>query len=155
MIYLTVGTYPPGFDRLVEAVDNLCAQYNIKGYAQISGGSYKPKHMLYQKFYSSEEQSTFIENSDFIISHGGFGVIGDILRQGSPLLVFPRPPAEGPNDQRPVAKKLAELFGFTLCQDIDDLKNKFAVMTNSQLTKKSYNLESDIPSIITDYLKSI
>lgn len=155
MIYLTVGTYPLGFERLVKAVDDLCAQHEVECVAQISGGNYEPQNMSYQPFYSAEDQQKLISNSQFVVTHGGFGVIGDIMRQGKPLLVFPRPPGEGPNDQRPVAKRLAEQYDFKFCDNLDELRSEFVIMLNSSNLNINYSLESNIPHIICDYLSSV
>ena len=154
MIYLTVGTYPKGFDRLVEAVDLLCAEYKVECIAQISGGSYKPHHMTYQSFYSSDVQANYIGESQFVIAHGGFGIIGDVMRHGKALLVFPRPPEEGPNDQRPVAEKLAEQYGFSLSTNLDELRAMFSSMLKDTVSESDYRLETNVPSLVSEFLKT-
>ena len=45
MIYLTVGTYPGGFDRLVKNIDELCERHDIECVAQIASALYKQKKM--------------------------------------------------------------------------------------------------------------
>lgn len=155
MIFLTVGTFPPGFDRLVEAVDKLCEQYMVECTAQISNGSYTPRYITSKPFFSAEEQFACIKDCRFVIAHGGFGVIGDILRQGKPLLVFPRKPEEGPNDQRPVAKRLAEQFDFHLCNELDDLERVFLLMLNASIALRPFSFKSNVPTIIRDYLGTI
>jgi len=155
VIYLTTGTYRLGFDRLVKAVDELCFESGCECVAQISGGDYKPRHMSYQKFFSPSEQADHIENSQFVITHGGFGVIGDVMRQGKPLLVFPRLPKEAAHDQVPVAKRLAMQYGFSLSSNLDELRSMFFLMLNDDSCKRTYHLETNVPKIIGDFLNRI
>jgi UDP-N-acetylglucosamine transferase subunit ALG13 len=155
VIYLTVGTFPVGFDRLVMAVDQLCAQHNVDCIAQISDGQYTPSHMSFKQFFSAEEQQRNIENSQFVISHGGLGIIGDILRQGKPLLVFPRLPEEAAHDQRPAVARLAEIHQFYCSNTEEELNQDFVTLLNQPEGVISYELDSNIPQLISQYLKSI
>ncbi len=152
MIFLTVGTYPPGFDRLVTVVDHLCNKYKVRGVAQISGGIYTPNHMKSAGFYPQEIQQQYLEECDFVITHGGFGVVGDLLRLGKPFIVFPRPLNEGPNDQRPVAYKLAKIFNLTVCHNLDDLERYFKEFLEKKSGKISNNLNNNIPELISDFI---
>ena len=154
MIYLTVGTFPAGFDRLVKAVDDLCFKYRVQCVAQISCGKYIPKHMSYNEFCSVEEQRKYIENSEFVITHGGIGAIGDIMRQGKPMIVFPRLPEEAGHDQMPVSKRLSDTYGFSLCENINDLNDVFKEMLGSSNSFIDYPLGSNIPNLISDYLSN-
>ncbi|PHS73130.1 MAG: hypothetical protein COB22_02355 [Cycloclasticus sp.] len=137
------------------AVDEMCCRHGVECVAQISGGKYKPKHMAYQKFYSIDKQSAYIEKSQFVITHGGFGVIGDVLCKGKPLLVFPRPPEEGPNDQRPVVKRLYERYGFCVSNNLEEFSSHFVAMLNDDSGRREYLLETNVPAIIGDFLNQI
>lgn len=152
MIYITVGTYPEGFDRLIHFMDDISSELQLNCIAQISGGKYIPKNMEYSSFYSVEDQEKLISKSDFIISHGGFGVIGDMLRKNKEFIVFPRPPEEGPNDQRPVANKLAAMYGFGICDTYEQLKYEIISKHKKNNDRPCYNTGSNIPEIITQYL---
>ena len=155
MIYVTVGSYPAGFDRLIQYVDDLVALHPVECVAQIAGGSYVPENFRYQRFFNSSEQNDFIKSAQFVISHGGFGVIGDIIRMGKPMIVVPRPPEEGPNDQRPVARRLASQFGFPLCESFAALQEQFMLMMASDTSSLKYQLDTDIPETIADFLRTL
>jgi UDP-N-acetylglucosamine transferase subunit ALG13 len=152
VIYITVGTYPQGFERLIRYMDNICLELKLDCVAQISGGKFLPKNMKHSKFFTIEEQEEHINNSDIIISHGGFGIIGDLLRKNKTFIVFPRPPAEGPNDQRPVAKKLSKTYGFSLCESVESLKNEIIRLQAPDNPKPNYLIGSDVSEIISQYL---
>tara|TARA_R110000744_G_scaffold305580_1_gene413855 strand:- start:2216 stop:2683 length:468 start_codon:yes stop_codon:yes gene_type:complete len=152
MIYITVGTYPQGFDRLIRYIDDICLELNLDCIAQISGGNYLPKNMKYSRFFAIDQQAEHINSSDIIISHGGFGIIGDMLRKNKKFIVFPRPPSEGPNDQRPVAKKLSSIYGFSLCESVESLKNEIIRLQSPNCSLPSYHVESNVPDIISKYL---
>ena len=152
MIYITVGTYPQGFDRLIRYIDDISLELNLDCVAQISGGKYLPKNMKHSKFFAIEEQEEHIKNSDIIISHGGFGIIGDMLRKNKKFIVFPRPPGEGPNDQRPVAKKLSTTYGFSLCESVESLMNEIIRLQSPDCSMPNYHVESNVSDIISQYL---
>ena len=92
MIFLTVGTWRVGYNRLVEAADELVSSGVIteEVIAQTGYGSYRPKHMTVTKFYSPEEFAEIISKARIIISHAGMGVIIEVVKQAKPLIVVPR-----------------------------------------------------------------
>lgn len=154
MIYLTVGTFPGGFNRLVEAVDRLCGKYRVECVAQIGKSSYRPANMAFSDFYDSEQHIALIASSQAVITHGGFGVIGDIMRRQKPFLIVPRKPDEGPNDQRETAVRLAKTYNLNLCMDIDELESHFVALINSNDVPPEYRLETDIPNLISSFLRT-
>ena len=154
MIYLTVGTYPGGFDRLVETIDKLCGIHEIECIAQIGVSSYKPVNLDYRDFFMQEEHLNNIENAKFIITHGGFGIIGDIMRMQKPMIIAPRKPGEGPNDQIEMAKNISEMHDIPLCLEIKDLEQLFLSLLNMKDEKIIYNFNNNVSSIISDYLKN-
>ena len=154
MIYLTVGTFPGGFDRLVRAIDTLCGKHNLECKAQIGANSYKPDHMTFSEFYTYEEHCKNIAYSDFVITHGGFGVIGDIMRIGKPFLVVPRTSSEGPNDQRDMAVRLASIYKLNLCMDIDNIERPFIDLLNAQCHRDKYDISSNIPQLVAEFLNT-
>jgi UDP-N-acetylglucosamine transferase subunit ALG13 len=148
-----VGSYPKGFDRLVSAVDKLCQKYSLEVVAQIAGGSYKPQFMEYSDFFPQNVQNEYLANCDLVITHGGFGVIGDLLRLGKPFVVFPRPPGEGPNNQVPVAIKLSEKYRFTLCNTESELEGVIKHLSNQHNKIQVNSLECNVPELIFNFLQ--
>lgn len=92
MIFLTVGTYPLPFDRLVKAVDDGVAKGIVTDeiYGQIGCSKYLPKSFKYVRMLDKNEYDEHIGKSKALISHAGMGSISMALDYGKPLLAFPR-----------------------------------------------------------------
>jgi UDP-N-acetylglucosamine transferase subunit ALG13 len=92
LIFVTVGNWYLGFDRLVEAVDRLKESGVISDLvvAQIGAGRYKPRNLSFLDFCSPEEFTTMMGNARLIISHAGIGTIAQAISQSKPVIVVPR-----------------------------------------------------------------
>lgn len=112
MIFLTVGHQMP-FDRLVRAVDDWAGR-RIRGedvFAQIGGGTYKPRNFQFVDHLSPEDFNLWMEHAGGIVAHAGTGTIIAALKLGKPLLVLPRLSKYGEtrNDhQVPTARHFAD-----------------------------------------------
>ena len=92
MIFLTVGSWHRGFDRLIKAVDEFKRQGIIteEVNTQIGEGKYKPTNMKAQEYYSPDEFVKAISRARIVIAHAGMGAIIEATRQGIPIIVVPR-----------------------------------------------------------------
>lgn len=92
LIFLTVGNWHKGYDRLVKAVDDLKKEGVIQDdiFGQIGTGIYKPDYFTYCKYCSFEQFSEYIERANVIISHAGMGTIGQAIKISKPVIVVPR-----------------------------------------------------------------
>lgn len=92
MIFLTLGTCPIAFDRLVEAVDRLVSDGSIKDevFAQIGVCTYKPKHFEYAEMMGKSDFDSIFGKANGIIGHAGVGTILMALEKDKPLLIVPR-----------------------------------------------------------------
>jgi len=92
MIFLTVGTYPLQFDRLVKAVDIAIMNSQIREeiFGQIGLGNYKPQKMEYVEMLGKEEFDHYFQKASAVIGHAGMGTITTALEYRKPLLVMPR-----------------------------------------------------------------
>ena len=100
MIFLTVGTWRSGYDRLVKAVDELVTGGVITEKVVVQSGysSYEPKHMQAIDFCSPDEFTEMISKAKVVISHAGMGTIIEAVKQNKPLIVVPRKPRLGEVD---------------------------------------------------------
>lgn len=92
MIFLTVGTWRVGYDRLVKAVDELVggSVINEEVITQVGNGKYVPKHMKIMDFCSPNEFNDLISKARLVISHAGMGTIIETVIQRKPIIVVPR-----------------------------------------------------------------
>ncbi len=92
MIFLTVGTYPIPFDRLIRCIDNLIAQGKVfdSVFAQIGYSTYAPRYMKSVKMMDKSDFDEAVRGSTAIVSHAGLGSITAALEHLKPILVVPR-----------------------------------------------------------------
>lgn len=91
-IFLVVGTHPQPFDRLLEKMDELVGEGEVKEkvFAQIGCSAYEPKNFSWERLLNYEEQLKHFKNADLVVSHAGAGSIIDSLREKKPLVIVPR-----------------------------------------------------------------
>ncbi len=135
MIFLTVGTYPLQFDRLVEGVDTAVGDGRIKEevFAQIGACNYRPKHIDYAEMLVKSEFDDYFIKAGSIVGHAGMGTISMALEEGKPILVMARMSRhkEHVNDHQVSTAEMFEKLGHVLVahavselpQKIDELKN--------------------------------
>ena len=129
MIFVTVGTHEQQFNRLVQAVDHLKKNGNIKDdvYIQTGFSTYFPQYCDYSKFLGYESVNDFVQNSDIIVTHGGPASFMNAISKKKKPIVVPRLSRfqEHVNDhQLYFAKKYIEVAtkeDFYLVEDINDL----------------------------------
>ncbi|MHC4213033.1 MAG: PssE/Cps14G family polysaccharide biosynthesis glycosyltransferase [Planctomycetota bacterium] len=129
MIFLTVGTWRIGYDRLLKAIDGLVdtGVINEEIVAQIGYSSYEPKHMTVMRFCSPDEFTEMISKARIVISHAGMGTIIEAVKQTKPIIVVPRKSELGEvdNDHQFVTAKHLEKEGKVLvAYEVDDLPEK-------------------------------
>lgn len=152
MIYLSVGTFHKGFDRLVKPFDNFCRINKIKCIAQIGGGEYLPRYIKYSKEFTYKKHLENIKKSDLIISHGGYGNIIDLINAKKKFIVFPRNNDEAGHDQKKSIKNLAKKMNITACytqKNLEDKILKFIIKKNINIIKLP---KSNIPNIIKNFI---
>jgi len=92
MIFLTVGTYPLQFNRLIAAVDNAVGS-NVIGeevFAQIGQSDFRPRHMDFVEMMEKTEFDCCFEKASGIVSHAGIGTITMAIDRSKALVVMPR-----------------------------------------------------------------
>lgn len=92
MIFVTVGTWCRGYDRLIEAVDRCVEQDGVTEpvMAQIGSGQYLPRAFPYFLFCSPDEFQEHMKSARIIITHAGIGTIGQAIQFRKPVIVLPR-----------------------------------------------------------------
>jgi UDP-N-acetylglucosamine transferase subunit ALG13 len=92
MIFLTVGTYPLQFDRLIKAVDLAVRDGLVSDeiFAQTGACKYIPEHMEYTNMLEKNEFDLRFKDAKSVIGHAGMGTISMALEQEKPILVVAR-----------------------------------------------------------------
>ncbi len=91
-IFVTVGSRPYPFDRLLKKLDELCEEGVIKGemFAQTGISTYQPKHFEYKDFISQDEFLERVKWADIVVSHGASGSIMKALNAGKKVIAVTR-----------------------------------------------------------------
>lgn len=91
-IFVTVGTHPQQFNRLLKQLDLLVKKGRLKAivFAQTGNSDFLPESFAFKDFLPPEEMRKRIAESDVIISHGGAGSVIGALEQEKPLVIVPR-----------------------------------------------------------------
>lgn len=92
MIFVTVGTHEQPFNRLVEAVDNLCETGVINEPVIMQKGfsTYKPKHCEWHKLLPYDQMKENVAKARIVIAHGGPASFIMPLQVGKIPIVVPR-----------------------------------------------------------------
>ena len=112
-IFLTLGTHPQQFYRLLKKIDELVGEKKIKQkvFAQTGHTNVKPNNIEFTKFLTLDEFNKKMREADIIITHAGEGNIGLAKNLRKKLIVMPRlkEHKEHTNDhQIELAKKVEE-----------------------------------------------
>lgn len=129
MIFVTMGTYPLPFDRLIKAIDDLAQQgvFEEEVFAQIGYCRYLPKSIPYKKMMEKELFDETLASASQLIGHAGMGTITLALDHMKPLLVMPRLKKYGEhvNDhQLGTAHKFEDLGHVLAAYNINELSTK-------------------------------
>jgi len=120
-IFVSVGTHPQQFNRLLEAVDELKQSGKLKGkvFCQSGHSDCRPKNFEAVPFLGLEEFGKRVKWCDLFITHGGEGNIGAGLQHEKPMVIVPRLKkfGEHTNDhQLELTKAIADAgFGIAVC----------------------------------------
>lgn len=159
MIFVSVGTFIQGYDELVFAMDDVCAQTGIPAFAQIGNSMFLPQHMEYSRFLTASEMQARLQQAQLLVCHGGFGIIGDAMRAQRPIVAVPRQntinsTASPANNQLFVAQKLQTMFNINVCTDIKELQKLVIETLNQTKGYQHYNIHCNIPELICNFLFS-
>jgi UDP-N-acetylglucosamine transferase subunit ALG13 len=83
MIFLTVGTYPLPFERLIRATDAAIKNGFIEEevFAQIGHCTYKPQNMKYVEMLEKEAFDSYFHKASAVISHAGMQKYGEVVNK--------------------------------------------------------------------------
>ena len=126
-IFVAVGTFRLGFDRLLKEVDRLMEEGIIKEklIAQIGHTQYTPKNYKWFKFLAGSAYEDLLRKSGLIITHDGAGTIAKAMKYKKSLIIVPRLQRYGEvayDNKFELAKELEERFGIPIVEEMPDLE---------------------------------
>jgi UDP-N-acetylglucosamine transferase subunit ALG13 len=149
-IFVTVGNGK--FDPIIKEIDRLKGVGAIKEQIvmQIGHGEYQPKNCKWFAFAPSLEE--YYNRASLVISHGGPGIVFEVLRRGKPLIAIPNRDRTDPNHQVEYLTAMAkETSGLIYCAKIDFLE-KCIEKSRKHKFAKYVQPECKIPEKIVDFL---
>lgn len=90
MIFVTVGTGPSGFDRLIRMVDDIATDLDGSFRVQIGNGEYVPENVDWFRFMPDSEILELYCEASVVVAHAGAGTILTALSHESPVVLVPR-----------------------------------------------------------------
>jgi len=159
MIFLTLGTYPLQFNRLIKAIDDM-AKEELKGediFAQIGFSDYEPKNIPFKRVMEKQEFDACFRKSTTLISHAGMGSIIMALDLNKPLLIMPRLKKYGEhvNDHQLGTAKTFEKLGHVLAvYDENHLAQKITGLKTFRPSPRE-NEAKKVAARIKDFLGSL
>ena len=79
-----------GFDRLIEAMDQIAPSLGMEVIAQTGNGTYQPQNMEAHRSIAPGEFERLVQRSKLIVSHAGIGTVLTAQRFATPIVLFPR-----------------------------------------------------------------
>lgn len=91
MIFVTLGTQAKDFSRLMEMVEILAYEYDIKDIvAQVGHTTYKPANVKCFSFTTVEQYEEYVSNAEVVITHAGTGAIFSAIKKGKKVIAVAR-----------------------------------------------------------------
>jgi len=154
LIFVSVGTLDRPFDRLIAAVDAMAYDIKEKIIVQIGHSKYRPHKCEFFEFCSNEEMLAYISASSTVISHSGFGIIGNAIHLNKPLILVPREIrfGEAIDKQYELAEYLSAENESIFC--VRDTKDLFAAVEAARNITVQYRYKTTIPNLISNFIKN-
>lgn len=148
-VFVSVGTHPQPFPRLLNEVARLVETKKIKGRILVQAGYtfFKHAQMETVDFLSLNEFEKTLKECKLFITHAGEGNIGQALQEKKPMVIVPRLQSFGEhtdNHQQELARAM-EQFEIPIVNDIHNLEEAIQLASEKKTTP---HYEGFIPQIL-------
>lgn len=116
MILVAIGT--TDFDALLRAMDDLCPTLAEPVVMQIGRSAFVPRHAEHFRFAPS--LAPYYEQAALVVSHGGLGIVTEVIRRGRPLVAV-EDSAQPDRHQQEILEVWAECGHLLWCRDLVQL----------------------------------
>lgn len=151
-IFVTVGNGK--FDPLIKEIDHLKSEGKIKGdvVIQLGHGNYVPKNCKWFKFESP--LTKYYQQADLVISHGGPGIVFEVLRMKKKLIALPNRDRTDPMHQVEYLRAMAEeTSALVYCDRVEQLFESLEKAKSHKFTVY-HPKECKMGEAINNYLKN-
>ena len=90
MIFITLGTQKQSFKRLLDEIESCKILDNEEIIAQVGYTKFVSEKIKTIEFLETDEFNKYIENSEFVITHGGVGSIFSAILKNKKVIAMPR-----------------------------------------------------------------
>lgn len=138
MVFIAVGTQKQQFTRLFKIIEKSKQLKKEELIAQAGFTKYETNKIIMHEFIEQEKLDKYIEESEYIICHGGIGTIFSALEKNKKVLVVPRLKKykEHVNDhQLEICRQLQKEGYIIYLDDSEDLDTKIDELKNSDFKK--------------------
>lgn len=159
MIFVILGTQDKTFSRLLNALEKEIKKENIKEKVIVQAGStkYKSKYMEIHDYLDMKSFNKYINDADYIITHGGVGAILDSIKKNKKVLVVPREQKydEHENDHQIQITERFTKMGYILpCMDTKDISLKIQELKEFK-PKKFVSNNKKLINKIEEYIDNL
>ena len=154
MIFVTVGTHNQGFDRLVQAADELATIADEKVIIQYGSSTYEPQFADYFQWTSGPKMKQLTCEARVVITHAAAGAIILAMQHGKPLVVVPRSRhfnEHGDDHQQELANALAAQGRAVIVQEPSVAALRQAI----EQVKQQQNIENGAKQLISALQKQL
>ena len=88
MIFVTIGTHPDQFDRLIRRIDEIAPLIKEEIIVQKGFTKYIPKNVKYFEF--TDKMDEYYKNARLVIAQSATSLIEFIIKYGKPVITVPR-----------------------------------------------------------------
>ncbi len=154
-IFVTVGTSPYDFSRLLKGVDMIAKKSKKKFIVSIGNSKYKPKYCKFKKFFSNKNFEKYLFESDLVITHAGEGNIIKCLQFKRPFVIVPRLKAMNEHidgHQEDLAERIGKEYRIPVIRDMEKLENIISNFNKPQ--QKTIFERQKLIKFLKKYLKN-
>lgn len=163
MVFVTLGSQKFQFNRLLVKIDELIENGEILDdvIAQIGYSDYIPKNFKYKIFFNHDEFMELVQNSSYVITHGGTGTIMEAIKYKKKVIAVQRMAEykeHVDNHQKQILIQFDKMKLISPCYDVDQLHinvRSINMFTMSNYVSEKFDLTEDIKKYLTSIPSNI